>query len=123
MRRCSLTLLTCRCSLDAAHLIGRRADRAKPAAELGPTVRLPPHDATRSAMPASPKPDPDLAGGSGRRGPESATDSVTKPGSYATVTRAWTASAWRSVLVSASCTIRNAVSSMPGASAAGVPVT
>ena len=41
------------------HRTGRRAVRAKPAAELGPTVRLPPHDATRSAMPARPKPVPD----------------------------------------------------------------
>ena len=63
---------------------------AKPPEPVGPTVRFPPQEATRSAIPARPRPDPatrlpGLAaalplplcrGGSSRRGPESATLTV-----------------------------------------------
>ena len=67
---------------------------AKPPAGVGPTVRLPPQEATRSAIPARPSPDPASGepglmaalpfppgGGPSRRGPESATLTVTYPGS------------------------------------------
>src|SRR4029077_18452168 len=45
----------------AGHGAGNRAVTANPPASPGPTVRLPPQDATRSAMPARPNP-PDTAG-------------------------------------------------------------
>src|SRR5208282_114336 len=41
---------------SAGHGAGSRALTANPPARPGPTVRLPPQDATRSAMPASPNP-------------------------------------------------------------------
>ncbi len=40
------------------HSAGSRAVTAKPPDWVGPTVRFPPHEATRSAIPARPKPDP-----------------------------------------------------------------
>src|SRR5450755_630395 len=40
------------------HSAGSRAVTAKPPALVGPTVRFPPHEATRSAMPARPSPAP-----------------------------------------------------------------
>src|SRR6266702_3489685 len=40
------------------HSDGSRAATAKPSSGVGPTVRLPPQEATRSAIPARPSPAP-----------------------------------------------------------------
>src|SRR6266851_2324763 len=91
--------------LRLAHRAGSRAVTANLPPPVGPTVRLPPHDATRSAIPARPNP-PDsggpglraatpfapgpcpfatapaaMAGPLGGQGPESVTLTVTYPGS------------------------------------------
>ena len=41
-----------------SHRAGSRAATANPSPGVGPTVRLPPHEATRSTMPARPNPEP-----------------------------------------------------------------
>src|SRR5262252_4699411 len=70
------------------HRAGSRAVTAKPPAGVGPTVRFPPQEATRSAMPARPSPDPASRGpgtawpfSPSKRGPESVTLTVMYPGS------------------------------------------
>ena len=57
----SATMTRMGCRSGAGHGAGNRAVTANPPASPGPTVRLPPQDATRSAMPARPNP-PDTAG-------------------------------------------------------------
>src|SRR5262249_10251686 len=64
-----------------AHRAGSRAETANPSAWVGPTVRLPPQDATRSAIPARPSPDPLAWSRSGLPVPCSVTRTVTWPGS------------------------------------------
>ena len=75
------------------HRDGSRAVTAKPSAPVGPTLRLPPQDTTRSAIPARPSPDPASSepgwpitpsravGGPAGRRPESVTLTVMYPAS------------------------------------------
>ena len=80
--------------MDAEAALGQRPGLER-AAEL----------VARSRIPAIPRPEPS-ADGAVAPWPSSRTSSSSMPGSERTVTSARVAPAWRSVFVSASCTIR-----------------
>src|SRR5580693_3787806 len=60
----------------AAGAMGSSADTRQPPARVGPQVKVPPQAATRSRMPARPKPDPDRSSPEGRSRPGAFTTST-----------------------------------------------
>ena len=87
--------------------MGSSADTCQPPACVGPHVRLPPQAATRSRMPARPKPHPDRSSPEGRCRPGAFTTfTATSAPWLRTVISTGAPGACLSALVSASCTTR-----------------